>query len=137
MHMQNHSEKKAKQMKNNKTIKVNYLARVEGEGSINIKIKDGKVSDVKFGIFEPPRFFEAFLRGRLYSEAPDITARICGICPIAYMMSSCQAMETAFGVKVDGQLRELRKLIYCGEWIESQRLPAGCRKSVKAKENRQ
>ena len=119
MPMRNHSEKKAKQMKNNRTIKVNYLARVEGEGSINIKIKNGKVSDVKFGIFEPPRFFEAFLRGRLYSEAPDITARICGICPIAYMMSSCQAMEYAFGVKVEGQLRELRKLIYCGEWIES------------------
>jgi sulfhydrogenase subunit alpha len=119
MPMQNHSEKKAKQMKNNRTIKVNYLARVEGEGSINIKIKNGKVSDVKFGIFEPPRFFEAFLRGRLYSEAPDITARICGICPIAYMMSSCQAMEYAFGAKVEGQLRELRKLIYCGEWIES------------------
>ena len=117
--MQSRSGKKVKLMKKNRTIKVDYLARVEGEGSINIKIKNGEISDVKFGIFEPPRFFEAFLRGRMYWEAPDITARICGICPIAYMMSSSQAMEYAFGVKVEGQLRELRKLIYCGEWIES------------------
>ncbi len=103
----------------NTTIKVDYLARVEGEGSILIKIKGDEVTDVKFGIFEPPRFFEAFLRGRKYSEAPDITSRICGICPIAYQMSAVHAMEDAFGIKVDGQLRELRRLIYCGEWIES------------------
>lgn len=119
MPMPSRSEKKVKPMKSNRTIKVDYLARVEGEGSIYVKIKNNEVTDVKFGIFEPPRFFEAFLRGRKYSEAPDITARICGICPIAYMMSSSQAMEYAFGIKVEGQLRELRKLIYCGEWIES------------------
>jgi sulfhydrogenase subunit alpha len=119
MHTLSRLEKKVKQMKSNRTIKVDYLARVEGEGSILVKIKNNEVTKVKFGIFEPPRFFEAFLRGRLFSEAPDITARICGICPIAYMMSSSQAMEYAFGIKVEGQLRELRKLIYCGEWIES------------------
>src|SRR3989338_7501957 len=103
----------------NTTIKVYFLARVKGEGSILIKIKDNEVTDVRFGIFEPPRFFEAFLRGRKYSEAPDITSRICGICPIAYQMSAVHAMEDAFGIKVTGQLRELRRLIYCGEWIES------------------
>ena len=104
---------------NTKTIKVDYLARVEGEGALYIKIRGDKITDVKFKIFEPPRFFEAFLRGRMYSEAPDITARICGICPIAYQMSAVHAMEDAFGVQVDGQLRALRRLIYCGEWIES------------------
>lgn len=104
---------------NNKTIKVDYLARVEGEGSLLVKIKDNKVKDVKFKIFEPPRFFEAFLRGRYFTEAPDITARICGICPIAYQMSSIHAMENILGLKIDGQLRELRRLLYCGEWIES------------------
>jgi len=107
---------------NSKTIKVDYLARVEGEGSLLVKIKDNKVKDVKFKIFEPPRFFEAFLRGRHYTEAPDITARICGICPIAYQMSSIHAMENILGVKIDGQLRELRRLLYCGEWIESHTL---------------
>lgn len=105
--------------KSSKTIKVDYLARVEGEGALYVKIQNNKVTDLKFKIFEPPRFFEAFLRGRTFTEAPDITARICGICPIAYQMSSCHAMEDACGVKVDGQLRALRRLIYCGEWIES------------------
>ena len=104
---------------NTKTIKVDYLARVEGEGALYVKMRGDKVMDVKFKIFEPPRFFEAFLRGRMYSEAPDITARICGICPIAYQMSAIHAMEDAFGVRVDGQLRALRRLVYCGEWIES------------------
>lgn len=102
-----------------KTIKVGYLARVEGEGALHIKVKDNEVTDVQLQIFEPPRFFEALLRGRSYAEVPDITARICGICPIAYQMGSIQAMEDIFGVKVDGPLRDLRRLIYCGEWIES------------------
>jgi sulfhydrogenase subunit alpha len=102
-----------------RVIKVDQLARVEGEGSLFVKIVDGNVADVKLRIFEPPRFFEAFLRGRDFAEAPDITARICGICPVAYQMSAVHAMEDAFGVQVDGQLRELRRLLYCGEWIES------------------
>ena len=107
---------------NTRTIKVGYLARVEGEGALYVKISGGQVKDVKLKIFEPPRFFEAFLRGRLYSEAPDITARICGICPVAYQMSAVHAMERALGMRVDGQLRALRRLIYCGEWIESHML---------------
>lgn len=105
-----------------KTIKVDYLARVEGEGSLLVKMKDGRVTDVKLKIFEPPRFFEAFLRGRHFSEAPDITARICGICPVAYQMSSIHAMENAFGISVSPQIRALRRLLYCGEWIESHAL---------------
>jgi coenzyme F420-reducing hydrogenase alpha subunit len=105
-----------------KTIKVDYLARVEGEGAFQIKVRDQKVIDSKFIIFEPPRFFEAFLRGRDFREAGDITARICGICPIAYQSSANHAMEDACGVTVDGPLRELRRLIYCGEWIESHAL---------------
>lgn len=102
-----------------RTIKVDYLARVEGEGAFYIKVKDDRVVDVKLKIFEVPRFFEAFLRGRRYTEAPDITARICGICPVAYQMSSVHAMEQILGLKVEGPLRDLRRLIYCGEWIES------------------
>ncbi|MCX7963185.1 MAG: Ni/Fe hydrogenase subunit alpha [Candidatus Sumerlaea chitinivorans] len=109
-------------MKSNRVIKVDALARVEGEGAIYVKIRNGQVADVKLKIYEPPRFFEAFLRGRRYTEAPDITARICGICPVAYQMSSVHAMENACGVKVGGQLRALRRLLYCGEWIESHAL---------------
>ena len=105
-----------------KTIKTDYLARVEGEGGMRVRIEDGVVTDVALNIFEPPRFFEAFLRGRQFTEAPDITARICGICPVAYQMSSVQAMERACGVEVTGQLKALRRLLYCGEWIESHAL---------------
>jgi coenzyme F420-reducing hydrogenase alpha subunit len=105
-----------------KTIKVDYLARVEGEGAFHVVARDGRVESARLSIFEPPRFFEAFLRGRDFSEAPDITARICGICPIAYQMSAVHAMENALGVRVDGPLRDLRRLIYCAEWIESHAL---------------
>ncbi|MEW6681381.1 MAG: Ni/Fe hydrogenase subunit alpha [Nitrospirota bacterium] len=105
-----------------RTIKVDALARVEGEGGLEVTVKDGAVTDVKLDIFEPPRFFEALLRGRRFDEAADITSRICGICPIAYQMSAIHAMEDACGVRVDGQLRALRRLIYCGEWIESHAL---------------
>ena len=104
---------------NNRVIRVDQLARVEGEGSLIVKVSDGKVADVKLRIFEPPRFFEAFLRGRKFTEAPDITARICGICPVAYQMSSVMAMEDAMGLTVDDGIRRLRRLLYCGEWIES------------------
>lgn len=102
-----------------RTLDVSALARVEGEGSLHVEVRDGTVTGVQLRIFEPPRFFEAFLRGRAYTEPPDITARICGICPVAYQMSACHAIEQACGVTVDGQLRALRRLLYCGEWIES------------------
>jgi sulfhydrogenase subunit alpha len=105
-----------------KSIVVEALARVEGEGGLTIKLRGGNVSDVKLRIYEPPRFFEAFLRGRDFREVPDVTARICGICPVAYQMSSIHALEAACGVRVEGSLRALRRLLYCGEWIESHAL---------------
>jgi coenzyme F420-reducing hydrogenase alpha subunit len=105
-----------------RTITTDFLARVEGEGAMRVVIRDGAVEEVELRIYEPPRFFEAFLRGRSYLEAPDITARICGICPVAYQMSACNAMEDALGVTVDERIRALRRLLYCGEWIESHAL---------------
>jgi coenzyme F420-reducing hydrogenase alpha subunit len=105
-----------------RTIKVDYLARVEGEGGLTIRTRGGDVLGVELRIFEPPRFFEALLRGRAFTETPDITARICGICPVAYQMSAVHALEAALGVRVDGALRALRRLLYCGEWIESHAL---------------
>lgn len=105
-----------------KTIKVDYLARVEGEGAFKVVVRDGVVKSAELSIFEPPRFFEAFLRGRAFTEAPDITARVCGICPAAYQMSAVHAMENALDVAVTGPLRDLRRLLYCGEWIESHTL---------------
>ena len=102
-----------------KTINVNYLARVEGEGALHINFVDGTVDEVRLEIFEPPRFFEAFLEGRAYTETPDIVARICGICPVAYQMSAVHALEQAMGLRATGAIRDLRRLLYCGEWIQS------------------
>ena len=103
-----------------RVIKVDALARVEGEGALYVRVKGNVVKDVKFRIFEPPRFFEALLRGRMYGDAPDITSRICGICPIAYIMGASHAMEMALGVEVnDPALMLLRRLLYCGEWLQS------------------
>lgn len=103
-------------------IHVGTLARVEGEGAMHIAYRDGEVADVQLRIYEPPRFYEAFLRGRAHTEPPDITARICGICPVAYQTSACWAIEDACGVAVTDEIRALRRLLYCGEWIESHAL---------------
>jgi coenzyme F420-reducing hydrogenase alpha subunit len=102
-----------------RTIQVDTLARVEGEGALYLRIEGDRLVDLAFRIFEPPRFFEAFLRGRHITEVPDIVARICGICPVAYQMSAVHAIESACGVTLEPPLRALRRLLYCGEWIES------------------
>jgi sulfhydrogenase subunit alpha len=105
--------------RSDRTLDVRALARVEGEGAMHVRVRDGAVDQVRLEIYEPPRFFEALLRGRRYTEPPDITARICGICPVAYQMSACAAIEDACGVRVGDSIAALRRLLYCGEWIES------------------
>ncbi|MGP4114327.1 Ni/Fe hydrogenase subunit alpha [Streptomyces sp. 4N509B] len=105
-----------------RVVHVGALSRVEGEGALHLRISQGLVEAARLRIYEPPRFFEAFLRGRAHTEPPDITSRVCGICPVAYQTSACQAIEDACGVDVTGQLAALRRLLYCGEWIESQTL---------------
>jgi len=105
-----------------RTIRTAVLTRVEGEGALEVRISGGEVQDVQLRIYEPPRFFEAFLRGRRHDELPDITARICGICPVAYQLSACAAVEDACGVQVPAPIAALRRLIYCGEWIASHAL---------------
>src|SRR5947199_10016850 len=106
-----------------RTLRVGSLARVEGEGAMHIRLDgDGRVEQARLEIYEPPRFFEALLVGRAHTEAPDITARVCGICPVAYQMSACQAVEDACRSTVDGPLADLRRLLYCGERIESHAL---------------
>src|SRR5579871_4666270 len=105
-----------------RSIGTGELARVEGEGALRVEVRDGSVGDVRLEIFEPPRFFEALLRGRGHLEAPDITARICGICPVAYQMSACAAIEDACAVDAGPDIVALRRLLYCGEWIQSHAL---------------
>jgi sulfhydrogenase subunit alpha len=103
-------------------LRVSSLARVEGEGGLRLVIDGDRVELAELQIYEPPRFFEAFLRGRQFAEVPDITARICGICPVAYQTSACNAIEAAAGVDVGDRIAALRRLLYCGEWISSHAL---------------
>ena len=106
----------------NRNFVVKALSRVEGEGALYVKVDGQEVKHVELNIYEPPRFFESILKGRAIHEVPDITARICGICPVAYQMTACHALENALGVEVTPEIRALRRLLYCGEWIESQAL---------------
>jgi len=108
--------------KNDRVLSVKELARVEGEGALHLRAHGNRVEEARLDIYEPPRFFEAFLRGRAYTEPPDITARICGICPVAYQTSAVNALESLCGVELPEPLRILRRLLYCGEWIESHAL---------------
>src|SRR3954452_23772139 len=103
-------------------LRVSSLARVEGEGGLRLVIDADQVEAAEFQIYEPPRFFEAFLRGRQYTEVCDITSRICGICPVAYQASAWNAIEDACQVSVDERIQALRRLLYCGEWISSHAL---------------
>lgn len=106
-------------MSKTRSIKVEALSRVEGEGALHIRLAGDVIESVELNIYEPPRYFEAFLRERSIEEVPDITARICGICPVAYQMSSVHAIENALKIRVSPETRRLRRLMYCGEWIES------------------
>ena len=110
------------EVRETRTLTVGALTRVEGEGALHVTLTDGVVDHVELNIYEAPRFFEALLRGRSYTEAPDITARVCGICPVAYQISACNAIENACGVTIDPALAALRRLLYCGEWIHSHAL---------------
>jgi len=105
-----------------RTLAVSALARVEGEGALTIRTRRGRVVGAELRIYEAPRLFEALLRGRDAADAPDVTARICGICPVAYQMSAVAAVEQAFGVFVAPAAAMLRRLLYCGEWIASHAL---------------
>ncbi|MFO0804305.1 MAG: nickel-dependent hydrogenase large subunit [Gemmataceae bacterium] len=106
-------------MSDTRTIRVGAISRVEGEGALNVTVRNGQVVSAQLNIYEPPRFFEAFLRGRDVREVTDIVARICGICPVAYQMTAAHALEKALGIEMPAGTRELRRLLYCGEWIES------------------
>ncbi len=100
-------------------IDVHYVTRVEGHGNIVVEMGNGKLKDCRFEVVEAPRFFESMLRGRHYSEAAQITSRICGICSTGHTTTSLRATEKALGVVPSEQTRLLRKLAFYGEMLDS------------------
>ncbi len=103
-------------------INVPVLTRVEGEGALQLSIRDDRIENLQLRIYEPPRFFEKLLEGRDCHEVPDMVARICGICPVAYQMSAVNAIESIFGLEVSPWSRDMRRAMYCGEWLQSHAL---------------
>lgn len=100
-------------------IKLNYIARVEGEGSVKLEIKDGKLHDLKLNIWEPPRFFEGFLQGRKFDEVPDIVARICGICPVSHMTTAIRALQKALSITPSPQALKLQRIMALSQLVSS------------------
>ncbi|MFN7065264.1 MAG: Ni/Fe hydrogenase subunit alpha [Aquificaceae bacterium] len=103
-------------------LRIDALTRVEGEGALEVYLEEGRPKELRLSIYEPPRFIEGLLKGKPYHYIPDITARICGICPVAYQMSGLQAIEDAFGVEIPKEIEVIRRLMYFGEWIQSHAL---------------
>jgi coenzyme F420-reducing hydrogenase alpha subunit len=98
------------------------MSRVEGEGRLKVVVKGDEVVKAELSIFEAPRFFERLVVGRHPDEVLDMVARICGICPVAYQMTAVEGFERLFGVELDPQVRQLRRLFYWGEWLQSHAL---------------
>ncbi len=103
-------------------IEVTPLPRVEGHGDLVLDVKNKKIEKLQMRIPESPRFFEAMLVGRRYTEPSHITSRICGICSVAHTFTSLKATEAALGVELNDFIIKLRKLVNYGECIQSHAL---------------
>jgi len=108
-------------MSGNRTIKidVHHVTRVEGHGNIVVDINDGKIEKLQWQVPEAPRFFEAMVKGREYTELATITSRICGICSIGHTFASLKATEAAMGIRISETTRVLRELLIHGETLQS------------------
>lgn len=101
------------------SIAVHHLTRVEGHGNITVNATDGRIEKCEWSVPEAPRFFEAMVRGRHYSEVARITSRICGICSIGHTLASVKATEAALGIRVTPQTKTLRTLLKHAENFDS------------------
>ncbi len=105
-------------------IDIHHVTRVEGHGNIVVDAANGELQRCDLEIIETPRFFEAMLRGRPFSEASHITSRICGICAVGHATASLRATENALGIEPSEQTKLLRRLNFLGEMLDSHVLHA-------------
>ncbi len=101
------------------SIEVPYVTRVEGHGTIVIDMREGKLLTSRLEVVEPPRYFEAMLKGFPYSDIALITSRICGICSVGHQVTSLKATEKALGIEVSEQTVLLRKLLVYAATMQS------------------
>lgn len=100
-------------------INIENVTRVEGHGDIVVNVRNGQLERCELRITESPRFFEAMLLGRPFTDAVHITCRICGICSAGHTCASIRAMENALGLQVSEQTTLLRRLMLHGETLQS------------------
>ncbi|WP_026375374.1 Ni/Fe hydrogenase subunit alpha [Aestuariibacter salexigens] len=103
-------------------LNVPFITRVEGEGALQLSAKGDEIESLQLQIFEPPRLFERFLQGKPHTDVADLSARICGICPMAYQLTSILAMESLFEIELPDHIVDLRLLMNLGEWLQSHAL---------------
>jgi sulfhydrogenase subunit alpha len=106
-------------MRTNLDIDVHHLARIEGHGDIRVRVENGAVKEARWDVVETPRFFEVMLKGKHYTSAGILTARICGICSIGHCLASLRATEDALGVMIPETAAKLRLLAKHGETLQS------------------
>jgi coenzyme F420-reducing hydrogenase alpha subunit len=106
-------------------VEVHHVTRVEGHGNIYVNVRKGVIEKCEWNISEAPRFFEAMVVGRQWSELHHITSRICGICSIGHTLASLRATESAMGITVSDQDIKLRKLALHAENMQSHILHLG------------
>jgi len=102
-----------------KTVFVDYVARVEGESLIDVKVENGEIKELKLNIWEPPRFFEGFLVGCKHTDVAEIVSKICGICPVAHMLTAQRAIESAMNYTPTQQAKRLRDLLAWSQNLSS------------------
>ncbi|UCH63972.1 MAG: Ni/Fe hydrogenase subunit alpha [Fidelibacterota bacterium] len=106
-------------MKLDLSVDVHHLTRVEGHGNIMVQVRDGKIQEARWDVVETPRYFEAILKGKHYTSAGLLTARICGICSFGHCLASLRATENAFGISIPERAAWLRLLAKHGETLQS------------------
>jgi sulfhydrogenase subunit alpha len=105
-----------------KTITIDPLARVEGNGGIQATIDGKVVTEVKFTINEGPRLIEKLILGRTPEEDTSMSPRICAICSCSHKNGVLRALENALDVEISHKSYLLRELMHMGEFIESHAL---------------
>ncbi|MCS7106134.1 MAG: Ni/Fe hydrogenase subunit alpha [Candidatus Aenigmarchaeota archaeon] len=95
-------------------LSIKGISKTEGHASLEVKVRNKRVKEVKLKVNENKRFFTQGIRGKKFSEIPSFVSRICGTCSIAHLLASTEAVERALGIKVSDQTIIMRKLLTFG-----------------------
>lgn len=98
----------------NLDLTLDEITKIEGTASLDLKIRDGQVTECHFGIIEMRRFFEEAVRGKTITNLPHLLARICGTCSNAHLLASLASVENGLEIAITPQAALLRKLTNYG-----------------------